>query len=226
MEIMKKPTLTELTDKTIVKEGRYSQAYIYFFYKLLLFRHYKNYSAQDVSYLLGKKSTYFDEIEELKSLPKRMNDIFSQTTKLGELNPVNLFSIDPCEDGFKKYRATKIIKRESIFYKMEAVEGGIETLMFALTENIPSSNHFTNMEEKHKSELRGLIRELLTAGYFSEKIESYMLYNKCRNEYNLHVRPVTLREAMLELIKEKENKLYLKYDNVDHYCFRYYYINI
>jgi|GEM_PF-4469071 len=211
--------------KVKVSEGEYSPVYIHCLYKLMLFRHLKEYSTQDVSYLLGKKSRYVEELEGLKSLSNRIEAIFPQTMKLGTLQPVDLFSRDIFEiEAFRRYRVTVSKKRECILYKIEVIEDEAPSLAFSFTERIPSSNHFFSVEEEVVEKLRIVLGELINAGYFLEKIETYQLYQKCLDDYALHIRPVVLRDIMIELTKREDTKVCLKYDNIDHFGFRYYYI--
>lgn len=212
--------------KVIVNEIRVPQTSIGILRKLLFLRHFKNYSAQDVSYLFGKKANYFDEVEELKSFRKRIEEVFRLAGRLGNIHLADLFDIDiDVEGDYKRLVITKSITKEYIDYKMEIVHSGISSTLFAINEEIPSSDYYFDIVMQDVERFRVVFEELVNKGYFLEKIETYELYQKCLKDYELYIRPVVLRDAMIELTKRKDSKVKLKYDNVDHCLgFRYYYV--
>lgn len=211
--------------KVIVNEIRVPQTSIGILRKLLFLRHFKNFSAQDVSYLFGKKPNYFDEVEELKSFRKRIEEVFHLALRLGNFHLADLFELDsPVDYDFKRLKITKSITKESIYYKMEIVHAGVSSTIFSINEDIPSSDHYFMIEQKNVEEFRVVFEELINKGYFLEKIETYQLYQKCLKDYQLYIRPIVLRDAMIELTRRIDSKIKLKYDNIDHIGFRHYYV--
>lgn len=215
----------EPKEKTFINEGRYSSVHIHMLYKLMLFRQFHDLTAREVSYLVGKKATYFSDIEEFKSLEVRLNEIFYRVSMLGNIHPANLFEIDPnIYELPKRYRMTKIVKKESTLYTLEIIENEEgTTLLYTLTDKWPQSDHYFAMEEKNRKELEIVVQKMLDDGYFLEKIEPYKLYKRCKEEFKLHIRPLLLEQTMMDFVKSKKNSLKLKYDKEDSFSFRTYY---
>lgn len=211
------------SNKTIHIE-RLSSTMIRFLYKLMLFRIFNNYSPQDVAYLLGKKLNYFVEIEELKSLDKRMNEILSYIYKLGRIRRVDMFDVDFCyKIEFFLCKMTKSVDNDGIRYQMECITHN--TILFILKDSLPLSDNYLQMEAKDDKGIRKLIKELIESGYFSEKKEPYEVHEKCEESLNYRPRPMYLYDIMNEFTKLNNGpKLLYKYDKEDNYYYRHYYI--
>lgn len=211
------------SNKTIHME-RLSSMKIRFLYKLMLFRIFNNYSPQDVAYLLGKKLNYFVEIEELKSLDKRMNEIINSIFKLGRICAVDMFPVDIFDDiEFLLCKMTKSVDNDGIRYQMECITHS--TILFILKDSLPLSDNFLKIESNDNLNIRKLIKELIESGYFSEKREPYEVHKKCEESLNYRPRPMYLYGIMNEFTKLNNGpKLIYKYDKEDNYYYRHYYI--
>lgn len=174
-------------------------------YRIILMRIANHYSPEDLSFLMGRKLSFFDEFERLEHPDLYLDELADIGKGLGATD-LSFFHHQhkPFDHSTFIYRLTKTTNSEGILYHMERLldKDKTETLFILKDEN-PEIDYYENSTEAEKESLKIAIEALMALNYFHKERTPYELFVKCKGLLWDYIKPMNLFAVLSGFTKQK-----------------------
>ncbi|MGK6350414.1 hypothetical protein [Parapedobacter sp. DT-150] len=174
-------------------------------YRIILQRIANHYSPEELSFLMGRKLSFFGEIERLEHPDLYLDELADIGKGLGAAD-LSFFhhQHNPADDSRFTYRLTKTINSEGILYHMERLldEDKTETLFILKDEN-PEIDYHKHHTEDEKESLKIAVDALMALNYFHKERTPHELYVKCKSLLWDSIKPMNLYAVLHRITKRK-----------------------
>jgi hypothetical protein len=177
-------------------------------YRILLLRIAKQYSPQEMSFLMGESLSFMNKIESLKYTSIYLSDIIRMKEVLGGSFGIQCFtsSLAPFAKWEKElHKLTKTIYDDLIIYQMEkCLDNGKAVHIFTLQDSNHSTDYFEHSTEEELASLKRTIETLLHNGYFETPTTPLEIFEKCKSFLFDFIKPKNLYTTLTAFTKIKE----------------------
>jgi len=178
-------------------------------YRVLLLRIAKQYSPQEMSFLMGKPLDFVDKIERLQNMSFYLDDIVKMNKVLGSSFHIGCFtsSLSPFIKAEKElYQLSRNVYDDHITYQLVMCLDHNKTVnVFILQDNNPLSDYFEHSTEQELASLKRIIETLLQNGYFDCERCPFEIFEKCKSFLSDYIKPRNLYIALTSFTKRKEH---------------------
>lgn len=177
-------------------------------YRILLLRIAKQYSPQEMSFLMGQSLNFMDKIETLQYTAIYMSDIFKMKEVLGAgfgLECFTSFLFPLAKQEKELYLLHKEVYDDYIIYHMVKCLHQEKTVTaFMLQDNNPATDYFEHSTAEEIASLNRIIDTLLHNGYFNSERSPLEIFEKCKNFLFDHIKPRNLYTALSSFTKNRD----------------------
>lgn len=173
-------------------------------YHSMLIRISKQYSPEELSFLIGEQPSFICKMEELQRVEYRMNILWKKHWIVSEIDPALLFPRRPVEEEMGDYQLIKTVFADKVMYQMNQLSkfGEVE-VKFLLRDDNHEVDYYPDSTKQQQKSLRTAIQALIDLNYFSEERSTYQLFLKCDHLVNNYFRPIDLYHVLTEFTKQK-----------------------
>lgn len=174
-------------------------------YRIILHRINNRYSPDELAFLMGRKPTFVEEIEQLKHRDLDIQDFYEIAGALGVNNAASLYhNHDPFDKREFTYRITKIINPEDILYQMDRLhDNGESETLFLLKDENPDLDYYEHSTEREKKSLEIAVQALIDLNYFHKERTPFEIFEKCKGLLWDYIKPKNLHGVLTTFTKQR-----------------------